>query len=69
MYACITRETFVFTVFRRVFHLILKRELCRHAATSQITDMSIWKKRTFYVFIYLFTYQTFKVLDKNLNIV
>ena len=31
MYACITRETFVFTVFRRVFHLILKRELCRHA--------------------------------------
>ena len=31
MYACITRETLVFTVFRRVFHLILKRELCRHA--------------------------------------
>ena len=31
MYACITRETFVFTVFRRVFHLILKLELCRHA--------------------------------------
>ena len=31
MYACVTRETFVFTVFRRVFHLILKLELCRHA--------------------------------------
>ena len=31
MYACITRETLVFTVFRRVFHLILKLELCRHA--------------------------------------
>ena len=31
MYACITRETFVLTVFRRVFHLILKLELCRHA--------------------------------------
>ena len=30
MYACITRETVVFTVFRRVFHLILKLELCRH---------------------------------------
>ena len=27
MYACIIRETFVFTVF----HLILKLELCRHA--------------------------------------
>ena len=25
------RETFVFTVFRRVFHSILKLELCRHA--------------------------------------
>ena len=31
MYAYITQETFVFTVFRRVFHLILKLELCRHA--------------------------------------
>ena len=31
MYACITRETFVFTVFRGVFHSILKLELCRHA--------------------------------------
>ena len=31
MYACITRETFVFTVFGRVFHSILKLELCRHA--------------------------------------
>ena len=31
MYACIIRETFVFTVFRRVFHSILKLELCRHA--------------------------------------
>ena len=31
MYACITQETFVFTVFRRVFHLILKLELCQHA--------------------------------------
>ena len=31
MYTCITRETFVFTVFRQVFHLILKLELCRHA--------------------------------------
>ena len=31
MCACITRETFVFTVFRRVFHSILKLELCRHA--------------------------------------
>ena len=28
---CITRETFVFTVFRRVFHSTLKLELCRHA--------------------------------------
>ena len=31
MYACIIRETLVFSVFRRVFHLILKLELCRHA--------------------------------------
>ena len=31
MYACIIRETFVFTVFRRVFHSILKLELCWHA--------------------------------------
>ena len=31
MYACIIRETLVFTVFRRVFHSILKLELCRHA--------------------------------------
>ena len=31
MYACITRENFVFTVFRGVFHSILKLELCRHA--------------------------------------
>ena len=31
MYACITRETFVFTVFQWVFHSILKLELCRHA--------------------------------------
>ena len=31
MYSCIIRETFVFTVFRRVFHSILKLELCRHA--------------------------------------
>ena len=31
MYACITRETFVFTVFRRVFHSILKLKLYRHA--------------------------------------
>ena len=31
MYACVTRESFVFTVFRRVFHAILKLELCRHA--------------------------------------
>ena len=31
MYACVTRETFVFTVFQRVFHSILKLELCRHA--------------------------------------
>ena len=31
MYTCIIRETFVFTVFRRVFHSILKLELCRHA--------------------------------------
>ena len=31
MYACIIRETFVFTVFRRVFHSILKLELCLHA--------------------------------------
>ena len=31
MNACITRETFVFTVFRRVFHSTLKLELCRHA--------------------------------------
>ena len=31
MYACIIRETFVFSVFRRVFHSILKLELCRHA--------------------------------------
>ena len=31
MNACITRETFVFTVFQRVFHSTLKLELCRHA--------------------------------------
>ena len=31
MYACIIRETFVFTVFWRVFHSILKLELYRHA--------------------------------------
>ena len=31
MYAYIIRETFVFTVFRRLFHSILKLELCRHA--------------------------------------
>ena len=31
MYACITRETFVFTVLGWVFHSILKLELCRHA--------------------------------------
>ena len=31
MYACITRETFVLTVFHRVFHSILKLELCWHA--------------------------------------
>ena len=31
MYACIIRETFVFSVFRRVFPSILKLELCRHA--------------------------------------
>ena len=31
MNACITRETFVFKVFRRVFNSSLKRELCRHA--------------------------------------
>ena len=31
MNACITRGTFVFTVFRRVFHSTLKLELCRHA--------------------------------------
>ena len=29
MNACIARETFVFTVFRRVFHSTLKLELCR----------------------------------------
>ena len=27
----ITRETFAFTVFRRVFYSTLKLELCRHA--------------------------------------
>ena len=31
MYACIIRETFVFTVFRRVFRSILKLELCRQS--------------------------------------
>ena len=35
MYACITRETFVFTIFRQVFHSILKLELCRHAYRRQ----------------------------------
>ena len=30
MYACITRETFVFTDFQRVFHLILKLELINY---------------------------------------
>ena len=29
--ACISRETFVFTVFRRVSHSNLKLKLCRHA--------------------------------------
>ena len=31
MNACIAQETFVFTVFRRVFHSTLKLELYRHA--------------------------------------
>ena len=31
MYVCLTQETFVFTIFRRVFHSILKLELCRNA--------------------------------------
>ena len=31
MYACIIQETFVFKVFRRVFHSILKLELCRQS--------------------------------------
>ena len=31
MNECIARETFVFTVFWRVFHSTLKLELCRHA--------------------------------------
>ena len=31
MNVCITRETFVVTVFRRVFHSTLKLELCQHA--------------------------------------
>ena len=31
MNACIARETFVITVFRRVFHSALRLELCRHA--------------------------------------
>ena len=31
MYACIILETFVFKVFRRVFHSILKLELCRQS--------------------------------------
>ena len=35
MYACIIRETFVLSVFRRVFHSILKLELCRHACRRQ----------------------------------
>ena len=34
MNVCITRETFVFTVFRRVFHSTLKLELCRHPIIS-----------------------------------
>ena len=35
MYACIIRETFVFKVFRRVFHSILKLELCRQSCRRQ----------------------------------
>ena len=35
MYACIIRETFVLSVFRGVFHPILKLELCRHACRRQ----------------------------------
>ena len=31
MNACITRETFVFTVLERVIHSTLKLKLCRHA--------------------------------------
>ena len=35
MYACIIRETFVFSVFRRVFHSI---KLCRHALIKTNTQ-------------------------------
>ena len=38
MYTCITWETFVSTIFRRVFHLILKLKLC-HACRRRDVDM------------------------------
>ena len=42
MNAYITREPFVFTVFRRVLHSTLKLELS--TSRSNYFDMSIWKK-------------------------
>ena len=47
MYACITRETFVFTVFRRVFPFDFETRImstCMSTSRSNYTDMSIWKK-------------------------
>ena len=43
MYACIIRETFVFTVFRRVFHSILKLELSSNESVlSTIISFQIY---------------------------
>ena len=41
MSAYIIQETFVFTVFRRVFHSTLKLELCRHACRLRDPIISI----------------------------
>ena len=80
MYACIIRETFVFTVFRRVFHSILKLKLCRHACRrrDQIiptcryeknmpTTALPWPihKRCFSIFIFVLTLESVKCTKIN----
>ena len=45
MNACITRETIVFKVFRRVFHSSLKLELYRHACRRRDPIISTCRYR------------------------